>query len=495
MNKVIYLSLFFLLALLSCQNEKRTNKNSKNSLAELNIEKFSKLELIKDYDLMITALKDIHKGIYWYSTKEQFDSIAKKQRKQIKDSLNAIEFYNIITPIISYTKEGHYNASLSEKTTDTIESNGKYLPFCIKTLNEQIYILNNYKNHKTQGLKLISINGKPIKQITKEIFKRKFSDGNIENSKYKDLDDDLFSKSYAINIEQPETFEIELSDSENNKLIKININSVSYKEFIEECRKTWNTKPFNKREPYLSLKTENNLSILNLNTFDDDDLYNQELNFKDFISNSFDKIIESNVNNLIIDIRKNTGGTEGNEDYLFSFLTNKPYNKYKYVEASIFDFRKYINYTYEDDWIETEKDLTSEHKINSEGRFLRKKDIEKQEPIKETTFSGNVYILTSSSTYSGAAEFSSLMREHTNAIFIGEEVGGGYFGNTSGYGLDLILPNTEIEIHIPILQFVLDVEKGIFGRGVIPDFKITQTIKEHLNGIDAEMKFAKNKIE
>ena len=495
MNKVIYFSLFFLLALFSCQNEKRTNKNSKNSLAKLNIEKFSKLELIKDYDLMITGLKDIHKGIYWYSTKEQFESIAKKQRKQIKDSLNAVEFYNIIAPIVSYTKEGHCNATLSEKTTDAIESNGKYLPFCIKTLDKQIYILNNYKNHKTQGLKFVSINGKPIKEITKEIFKRKFSDGNIENSKYKDLDDEWFSESYALNIEQPETFEIELSDSSNNNFTKININSVSYKEFIGECRKIWNTEPFNKSEPYLSLKIENSLAILNLNTFSNDDLTEDKLNFKKFISNSFEEIEKLKITDLIIDIRKNTGGTEGNEDFIFSFLMNKSYNKYKYVEASIFNFQNYINYTYKDDWIETEKDLKSEHKVNSEGRFLRKKDVEKQEPIKKTTFSGNVYILTSSSTYSGAAEFSSLMREHTNAIFIGEEVGGGYFGNTSGYGLDLILPNTEIEIHIPILQFVLDVEKGIFGRGVIPDFKIIQTIKEHLNGIDAEMKFVKNKIE
>ena len=271
MNKTIFIILFSLF-LTSCKKNKSKEEININTIAKLNIEKFSKLELITDFDLMITGLKEIHKGIYWYSTKEQFDSIVKIQRKQIKDSLNAVEFYNIAAPIISYTKEGHCNASLSEKTTDAIESNGKYLPFCIKTLNEQIYILNNYKNHKTQGLKFVSINGKPIKEITKEIFKRKFSDGNIENSKYKDLDDEWFSESYALDIEQPETFEIELSDSSNNNFIKIDINSVSYKEFIGECRKIWNTKPFNKSEPYLSLKTENSLAILNLNTFDNDDL-------------------------------------------------------------------------------------------------------------------------------------------------------------------------------------------------------------------------------
>ena len=98
MNKVIYLSLFFLLPLLSCQNEKRTNKNS---LAKLDIKKHSETELTQDFELLVNGLKDVHKGIYWYSTKEQFDSIVKIQRNQIKDSLNAVEFYNIAAPIIS----------------------------------------------------------------------------------------------------------------------------------------------------------------------------------------------------------------------------------------------------------------------------------------------------------------------------------------------------------------------------------------------------------
>ena len=133
-----------------------------------------------------------------------------------------------------------------------------------------------------------------------------------------------------------------------------------------------------------------------------------------------------------------------------------------------------------------------EHDKTKSNSSVRKK--EKFRLLKENPFLGNIYILTSGETYSGGAEFSSLMRQHTNAMFIGEEVGGSFYGNTSGYELELTLPNTKIIAYIPILKFVLEVDKGKFGQGVLPDYNVQPTINEYLNGIDKEMEFAINLI-
>ncbi len=102
---------------------------------------------------------------------------------------------------------------------------------------------------------------------------------------------------------------------------------------------------------------------------------------------------------------------------------------------------------------------------------------------------GNLYILAGGVTYSGGAEFCSLVKNYTKATFIGEEVGGGYYGNTSGYSFSLTLPNTKIEIEIPIVRFALDVGGQKKGTGVIPDFKVEPTINDFLKGIDTEMNF------
>ena len=110
-------------------------------------------------------------------------------------------------------------------------------------------------------------------------------------------------------------------------------------------------------------------------------------------------------------------------------------------------------------------------------------------------FKGSVYVLTSGWTYSGGAEFSTLMKEHTSAVFIGEETGGGYYGNTSGTSLTLTLPNTKLAVEIPILKFALDVKKGKMGRGVIPDHEVQPSFNEFVNGYDTEMEHAKRLIQ
>ena len=79
------------------------------------------------------------------------------------------------------------------------------------------------------------------------------------------------------------------------------------------------------------------------------------------------------------------------------------------------------------------------------------------------------------------------------ATFVGEETGGGYFGNTSGYGQVLTLPNSKIAIDIPALQFVMNVlPKLPFGSGVKPHHKVIPTIEQYIGkenvGLDYVLK-------
>ena len=59
-------------------------------------------------------------------------------------------------------------------------------------------------------------------------------------------------------------------------------------------------------------------------------------------------------------------------------------------------------------------------------------------------FSGSVYILINGGTYSTGADFVSLMKSYQLATFIGDEAGGAYYGNTSGYLITVKLPNSKL---------------------------------------------------
>jgi len=118
----------------------------------------------------------------------------------------------------------------------------------------------------------------------------------------------------------------------------------------------------------------------------------------------------------------------------------------------------------------------------------------KKEP--KNKFSGKVYVIISPITYSGGSEFSNMVYSNDKGIFVGQETGGGYFGNTSGYIKELTLPNSHIEIDIPALQFVMNVEQKLpFGSGVIPDHKVIPTFEQYLNNVNAPLEYILKQIE
>lgn len=472
------------------QKQASTNKHQ--------LRKYSKSVLITDFDLLVNSLKEAHTGLYWYATEQQFDSIVQHQKLELKDSLNGIDFYNIVAPIVAFAKEDHCDISLPAEVKAFLREKTTYLPIAIRYLQQQTYIINNPKEEEeTKGWILKELNGVAIEVIFSAIFKTFASDGYIESSKYRWLEDHRFSYLYGLTFGFQDTYQLTIKHPTNGQLKMLEISAVDYLQWRGKTRAFNKEKrAFEDTHPAIFELLDDSTATLTINTFDNGSFKENKMNFEQFVSESFEQINQSQIKNLIIDIRENGGGNEGNEDYLFSYLTDEPYRKYKYVECSAYTY-SFLEYT---DWSGGFKRqllkwmLKREHYTTSDGRIIRKKKRQKTEPLKENPFTKNVYILTSGWTYSGPAEFASLMKQHTDAVFIGEEVGGGYYGNTSGWGLELMLPHTKVVVDIPILKFALDVDGVEFGRGVIPDYPIQPTIDEFLNGYDAEMEFAKELI-
>ena len=82
------------------------------------------------------------------------------------------------------------------------------------------------------------------------------------------------------------------------------------------------------------------------------------------------------------------------------------------------------------------------------------------------------------------------------ATFVGQETGGGYLGNTSGYSQELVLPNSKIEIDIPALQFVMNVKPKLpFGSGVKPDYEAIPTFEQYIKVENASLKYILEQLE
>lgn len=463
---------------------------------------YSAKELNEDYDLMVSALKEAHPGLYWYTNFTDFEKIFQQHRDIIKDGMNSYEFYRIISSVVSADKEGHSQVHSSKDIGNFIHQKAKYLPFAIKTVNEKIHIINDIEGKDTEGKIITKINNIPVDNILTKIFKNtsRYSDGYSTTGKFKNIDRFSFSGYYVdfISDWKSQKTSIELLNPDNDKTEEITINLVNRDGLVEIAKNTPRKKRKHDDELYaLDINNSTHTAVLTFNDFGYNRFEKQNIKFTNLIDSLFQVIKKEKSKNLIIDIRNVGGGSEGAEDYLFSYLTDKPYKKYKYVQTNGFSYSFLKHTDYKNDPENLERMLKEEHELKKDGRILRKDNVLPTELPKANSFKGSLYILISGKTYSGGSEFASIAKSNSDAVFIGEETGGGFYGQTSGSYVFLLLPNTKMEIRIPLLKFATNFEsKDIpFGRGVIPNHNVSQSYKDFVNGIDTEMEYTLKLIE
>jgi len=92
-------------------------------------------------------------------------------------------------------------------------------------------------------------------------------------------------------------------------------------------------------------------------------------------------------------------------------------------------------------------------------------------------------------SFSATGESTSVIHYHKKAIFVGEECGAGYYGNTSGMMPMVTLPHTQIRIAIPLVRYTMAVSDYPKDRGIVPEYQVSPTIEDLLQDRDIVLEF------
>lgn len=466
------------------------------------LRKIEKEQLQLDFELLKQGLEKHHSGLYWYTPKDSVDMALSNGLKRIQSDMNEIEFFKIASPIVSLTREDHTDIKFSTETVKFLNTEASYLPFKVVFLDQKMYITEEYSQNLLGivGLEIVEINGKTPIELVRILGKHFASDGFIKPVKFADLEGFQFAYHYFIEYGFLESINVKYLDS-NNVVIELDAKPIKRPAIIQNLRNRIQEKAPVTKTPKENLEFEilnDSVAYLAVHTFSNDDFRENKINknYKAFLEKIFRTINEKNIRNLVIDVSQNTGGSEGNENLLYSYI-GKNYQKYnsvcaksqssvldngvdKPIKLKTFGFFERIFY----------------NSRMSDGSYCRKENIGfglmayKKEPINK--YSGKVYVIISPTTYSGGSEFSNMVRANNLATFVGEETGGGFYGNTSGYSSKLELPHSNLKVYIPTLKFDMNVSRTPFGRGVIPDFKVIPSIAEYLSNENVPLKFILN---
>jgi len=441
--------------------------------------------LTEDFDVFQKALEEIHPGLYRYTEKEDFDTLFSNARLRLSEVHSQEDFYRLLTPLIDAIHCGHTKIHPEEAMGHRLYFNKEHVfPLKLHFEGDKAFVVGSYTESQLPlGAEVRTINGQTIAQLLERLLPFFVSDGRNKTLKYSELNM-FFSEAYANMVEGPISFSIDYTYQGQKH--SASIPSISGTVLQQQQQKEASLKGVH--APYSFHINDSNVGVLRIASFWEED---PRVSFKRFLKSSFKELKAKGIEKLIIDVRDNEGGIDRRGALLLSYLMGEPFSYYDRLEvASNKKADLGVHAAYPKFYGLKRLFISQEG-----GRYFWKgnKNLKEQKP-QEDHFDGEVYILTNGRSFSVTAEFAAMAHHLKRATFIGEETGGGYYGNNSGSFVLATLPNSKLTLGIPMMAYYMKVsDYPCTDSGVVPDYPVSQTLEAILNHQDLVMEFALQK--
>lgn len=455
--------------------------------------KFAIKDLKEDFQLLRTALEEGHGALYRYTPKEEMDRLFEAALKKLTKPMTEREFYLVLAPVIANINCGHTGLRLSGSYRKYLEESPVFLPFKLKFINGKAYMFRNYSQDPdmVMGGEVISINQQPVKTIIEKMLEISLSDAHIQASKYRNLESTiLFGTRYNLLFGKTTKYSLDYRPPGTKKVKTIRVPGKTRQQILSLFEQRYPEAAKETQKPLIELEYKKAgdiaAAVLTIRTFVEDFYKQAGISYPEFLEKAFKEFQEKKIQNLVIDLRNNGGGSDNYGKLLTAYFMDAPFMYYESLEV------KQVKHSF---WPHTnvpdaEQMLAARTKKNDHGTYdaVGHPNLGTQQPLKPT-FKGKVYILINGGSFSASGECTSVIHFHKKAVFVGEECGAGYYGNTSGFMPLLTLPKTKMRIRIPLVKYSMAVSGYDKYRGIIPEYPVEPGIDDVLNDRDTVMGF------
>jgi len=445
--------------------------------------KIKKDSALVDFNIFKASLISGHPGIYWNNDKNSILKSFDIAEKKIDKDISVLEFHNILTSVMNEISCGHSIVLLPKEYRENIDTLQIYLPFKFALIDKQLFITKNLSKSDIEiGSKIISINNREVCDLLNILERKIPADRNIESKKTRSLNF-MFQYYYSLFIENVNSFDIVLENSEG-KMVKKTVNAI----FWDNKAMYHSPREIASSKPPLTYKTENNFAELNISTFGNRNFKRNKINFEDTISNIFKDLKEKNIDNLIIDLRDNNGGSLMFSEILISYLTK---NNIKFYKSNLMN--KDIaegNFKYADlpHFLKMFEEDLGPLKLDNGQYIIPRDSISASKPF----FNGNVFFITNGLTFSATSNFVAVCQENNIGKVIGETPGGAYIGCNGGGPINITLPNSKFGLFFYIIGIRLSVNEN--QKEIKVDYPIQESIDSVIKNNDKAKSYIINSL-
>lgn len=437
-------------------------------------ERFSREELLEDVAFLFSTIETIHPDPYHALDPSEAALARRTLARTLRDGMTRLDFWRLAAPVVAGLRDGHTRLGEPEEEWNHVWSTGSNvfpLTLALDPSGATVRADLSAEKRLPPGTRIRRINHRPIGELVREAmaplsFERDAVRLWVLNTRHTAR---MFFLIWGWT--GPFTVEAELASGEPVVATLPAISSEVWRSEAEAAG-LWSAGPSTAPPPYsFALVADGQLGYIDIRSHSD------PASFERFLEEAFTALRDHSPRALVIDLRRNPGGSSVLGDRLVEYLTDRPVRQFSRIH------------------VRASAPVKAEHRARlprplrwfpagafrllhrnfaallaaPDGAIVDWTEEERSAGPNPLRWHGPVFALVGLNTFSAAVDLAAMLQDYELATIVGEETG----GLASSYGdfHTARLPHTGLRIDVSTKFYVRP--SGIAdGRGVVPDLPV-----------------------
>ncbi|GAB4019569.1 S41 family peptidase [Spirosoma koreense] len=445
-----------------------------------------------DLSYLKRKLDMLHPGMGYYTPQAQMERLYDSLYNRLTAPVDYMSFMHHVSPFISAIKDGHTNLNHRK---NFFGKHTRYIPFFIRPVESRYFISHNVSVDTSlrRGTELLTINGRTIADLHRELMNADHSGSDGDNKTGRQQWSLVqFADYYAAWYGSADSIHItyRLANDTTVRATRLPCPTLSefrtamqsrYRAEIEQVSRQFN----------LSVRMVDTLThtaVLRVSSFmgfKKKDPFQWAFNRR--LKEAFRQLHEQNVQNLVVDMQGNGGGIVLNSARLLRYWMPRPFQimaQEKMKRAARAELITRWNPV-------SAINFSLQYKADNSGGFSSRSAHHRYRPRHKDAFKGNLYFLMNGASFSATTSVLAKTLDSGIGTFIGEASGSAYWGDFAGHFKTITLPNSRLQVRIPLKKMVhAVVADRANGFTVEPDFTVSRSYEDLMQNRDYVLDYA-----
>ncbi len=462
---------------------------------------FEKSALLADLDSLHSTILKSHPNPFAFCDESTFEKAYSDCQNSLQEKTSLREFMSSVTIFLNTLHDSHTSLEYGQLQNLQLKKGGYFMPLSVKKINSTSALgefdfcaAGTWAKEIPKGARIISINGRDILDLYLESLDYACIEGNsmkAQSTVAAALLPSVTGFNHPYGLTNQVKFETLSGEVKEVEVAGYN------KKGLERLKKEHYTKE--EWLPTLKVDSTMSLAVLKVGTF----APSKSGRYAKRIRQAIGEAQKRNIENLVIDIRGNGGGSSAWVEYLYSYIDSAGYNtpsnvigkssllareRNRLFHRSVVQFFVRLFFSHDEDVQSYQR--ISELPLGSQDTiYFHKPTVQQSQYV----YSGNCYLLINGLTASAGVDFTNAFKTKKRGLIVGEECLGpttGTWGNPAPY----ILPKTRVRLTIATIRYNYDNSFYYDPNAIQPDFEVLYNERDIASDEDTQLTFVKKLI-